>query len=169
MSRELFLLRLLKINFFVCYKSIKELDVEVIKGRENYDALGETLKSLKKQLSEKNTYIDELNSNYALVNTERNCYKKMVEDFDQYKTGTTDSSKQLEKRCQEYEMIISQLKKGRGGELNEIQLCNNTSIQFEEVSSNKDTAMSDFFQGQMFRQGTCQPESLDVLLKTGPR
>jgi len=46
----------------------------------------------------------------------------MVEDFDQ------------EKVSKEYEIIISQLKKSRGGELNEIQLCNNTSIQFEEVS-----------------------------------
>ena len=101
---------------------IKELDSEVIKGRENYEALAETLRSLKKQLNEKNAYIDELNSNYALVNTERNCYRKMVEDFDQ------------EKVSKEYEIIISQLKQSRGGELNEIQLCNNTSIQFEEVS-----------------------------------
>lgn len=139
------------------------MDSEVIKGRENYDALGETLKSLKKQLSEKNTYIDELNSNYALVNTERNCYKKMVEEFDQDK-ASTDSNKQLEKRCQEYEIIINQLKKSRGGELNEIQLCNNTSIQFEEVSGllYMDTALSEFFQGQMFRpwQGCIHHNSL---------
>ena len=52
---------------FFC--SIKELDAEVLKGRENYEAINLSVKNLKKTVNEKNDYIDQLHNNIAVANT----------------------------------------------------------------------------------------------------
>ena len=55
----------------------------------------------------------------------------MVDELDSEK-DSSDATKVLEKRIQEYEQIISQYRKTHG-DSTEIKLCNDTSIQLEEV------------------------------------
>ena len=55
----------------------------------------------------------------------------MVDEFDSQKANSTDVTRLLEKRIQEYEAIISQYKAGSS---NELKLCNNTSIHLDEVN-----------------------------------
>ena len=55
----------------------------------------------------------------------------MVDEFDSQKANSTDETRLLEKRIQEYEAIISQYKAGNS---NELKLCNNTSIHLDEVN-----------------------------------
>lgn len=55
----------------------------------------------------------------------------MVDEFDS-DNASKDTARVMEKRIQEYESIISQLKK-QHPESVELKLCNDTSIHLEEV------------------------------------
>ncbi len=61
---------------------IKELDAEVVRGRENYDQANEAVRTFKKTLSERNTYIDQLHNKIALLNTVNlaDCLDKIFKD-----------------------------------------------------------------------------------------
>lgn len=45
------------------------MDAEVIRSRENNDQINETVRTMKKTLSEKNSYIDQMHNKVALLNT----------------------------------------------------------------------------------------------------